>query len=160
MIEEDEVKMVEEGAIKLKVSQFHSKTKTKGFLNPVMRLNRDISLCTLTWLIESKDCNHKLKCLDAFASTGSFSFFLFFSFFNFNFFKNSLKGILGMRWASEINEKERIEITVNDLEPKCIELIQENLVLNGLEGQMILQNQDASVLLHQQSFDYVSISFF
>ena len=64
-----------EGAITVQVDATHSRPgHTEGFLNPRMRINRDLSLLTLAVLSSVSPSPaappSPIRCLDAFSATG------------------------------------------------------------------------------------------
>ena len=74
--------VVEEGAVKCVCASQHAKLpgSTPGFFNPVMRVNRDMSVCAVAAAAKSHPTDlPPMRCLDAFAASG----------------------VLGLRWAVE-----------------------------------------------------------
>ncbi|WP_148688441.1 hypothetical protein [Methanopyrus sp. SNP6] len=70
-------------------------------------------------------------------------------------------GARGIRIAVELNP----EVTVlNDLNPRAVELIEENVRLNDVEDVCRVENRDANALMHEDElsgrFDYVDIDPF
>ncbi len=113
-------------------------SKLPVFYNPVMKLNRDISVLLLK-AIEKKD----MQVCDLLAGTG----------------------IRSIRFLAEL-EKEKIRsIIINDYNEKSAELIKKNIEANrkllGKDAEIKITNQEASTLLLQSTgFDYIDIDPF
>ncbi|MCQ1535339.1 tRNA (guanine(26)-N(2))-dimethyltransferase [Methanosarcina sp. KYL-1] len=109
------------------------------FYNPEMELNRDINVAATAVFVErllgKKDLQREeVRYLDAFSASG----------------------IRGLRVAGEVG----VRATLNDWSPEAVELIQENIKLNGLEGRAEATRKNANVLLHEQKFHIVDIDPF
>ena len=104
------------------------------FYNPVMKLNRDISILLI------KSCGrNNLNICDLLAGTG----------------------IRSIRFLLEINKNKINEIVINDANKKAIDLIKKNLRLNKLKKKVNITNKDANkLLLESYGFDYIEIDPF
>lgn len=112
--------------------------KMPVFYNPVMKLNRDISILVLNAL-EKKN----MQICDLLAGTG----------------------IRSVRLLAELNKDIIKNITINDSNPKSKALIKKNITKNKKQfrsnPEIIITTEDASLLLHNSSgFDYIDIDPF
>ena len=106
------------------------------FYNPLMKLNRDISII----LLNSIDKNNMQIALPLAAS-----------------------GIRGIRFLLELKKNKIKNITFNDNSKKAITLIKKNLELNKLDNskKIKLVNKDANLFLQEsKGFDYIDIDPF
>lgn len=109
------------------------------FYNPEMELNRDINVAAtaafVKRLLERRRLEKEaLRYLDAFSASG----------------------VRGLRVAREVG----IHVLLNDWSPEATDLIQENILLNGLEERAKVTRKNANVLLHEQKFHIVDIDPF
>ena len=129
-------KTIHEGNVTLSVPKFDKvSAKAPVFYNPVMELNRDISVSALTVFRNGLD--HDISVLDAFGGTG----------------------VRGIRYAKEI---EGIEMAVvNDLNPLAVEFTKTNIQLNQLENVKVYK-EDANMILRKckGKFDVIDIDPF
>ncbi|KAK3264381.1 hypothetical protein CYMTET_26875 [Cymbomonas tetramitiformis] len=131
-----------------------------GFFNPKMKLNRDLTICTLGAAVSQRALrfsDERLpppQCLDAFAASG----------------------ILGIRWALEAARGAELVIAINDADHYCSELMMQNCALNGLpvgkpgtqdslkadapQVEMHVSCRRADALLHEQCFDFIHLDPF
>jgi len=125
--------MIQEGKAKLNVHKGKISKKLEGFYNPVMKLNRDVSVLLLN-SSSMKDMQIALPL------AGS--------------------GVRGIRFLLELKKNIVKRIVFNDYSPKSIELIKHNLKLNNLKG-FELENKDANLfLLQSKGFDYIDVDPF
>ena len=106
------------------------------FYNPVMKLNRDISIL----LLNSIDKNN-LAIADPLAGTGTRS----------------------IRFLLELSKDKIKTISINDYSSNAFELIKNNLLLNKIKinDKIIIKNEDANLfLLNSTGFDYIDIDPF
>ncbi len=90
------------------------------FFNPSMRVNRDISILAARTFSEM---NHlKLNVIDAFSATG----------------------VRGIRYALECKQTEHV--IFNDLNPRAVEFIKKNIVVNKLEVGYEVLRKDSRIL--------------
>ena len=127
---------IEEGLVKIEVPDFEKvSSKAPVFYNPVMELNRDISVVVLNQY--RKMLNHDIIIFDAFGGTG----------------------IRGARYSKEIPGVERV--LVGDVNPLAVEIARNNMQLNSIENVDVEKN-DANVLLQSNKglFDVIDIDPF
>lgn len=127
---------IEEGLVKIEVPDFEKvSAKAPVFYNPVMELNRDISVSIINQY--RRDIDHDIKIFDAFGGTG----------------------IRGARYSKEIPGVE--EVTVGDVNPCAVKIAQDNMKLNGLDNVTVEKN-DANIMLQSNKglFDVVDIDPF
>ncbi|RAP53101.1 MAG: tRNA (guanine(10)-N(2))-dimethyltransferase [Methanosphaera sp. rholeuAM270] len=127
---------IEEGLVKIEVPDFEKiSAKAPVFYNPVMELNRDISVVVLNQYRKSLD--HDIVIFDAFGGTG----------------------IRGARYSKEIPGVERV--LVGDVNPLAVEIARKNMELNDIDNVDVEKN-DANVLLQSNKglFDVVDIDPF
>jgi len=138
MVEFNEIEFlyVEEGQVRVKIPQFEKVTsRAPVFFNPVMELNRDLSVVALTQYRHLKD--EDMAICDAFGGSG----------------------IRGIRYAKEIDGVSLA--VVNDLNPLAVELANENILENGLTNVKACR-EDANLILRKckGKFDVVDIDPF
>ncbi len=126
---------ITEGEAKIKVSDEKKiSKKLEVFYNPVMKLNRDVSLL----LLNSID-NKEMQIADPLAGTG----------------------IRGIRFLKELEKNKIKNISFNDY--KSAENIKENLKLNNIKESknIVVFSKDANLfLLESNGFDYIDIDPF
>jgi tRNA (guanine26-N2/guanine27-N2)-dimethyltransferase len=138
MVEFNEIEFlyVDEGQVRVKIPQFEKVTaKAPVFFNPVMELNRDLSVTALTTYQQQKEDD--ITICDAFGGSG----------------------IRGIRYAKEI---EGVSLAVvNDLNPLAVKLTNENILENGLNNVRACR-EDANLILRKCKgrFDVVDIDPF
>ena len=131
--------IINEGSAKLKILTAEKISKEmEVFYNPVMKLNRDISVL----LLNSIDKND-LQIADPLAATG----------------------IRSIRLLKELNKNKIKRICINDFNKDSVKLIKHNLELNKIKlennKKIIIKNEDANLfLLNSQGFDYIDIDPF
>jgi len=130
--------VVKEGAIKVKVPKVKSVSKEMGvFYNPVMSINRDISVL----LLKSLNKNNMLIA-DPLAASG----------------------VRSIRFLKELKKGKIKKIYINDQNQKAVKSIKQNLALNGIkinDKKIIIKNNDANLLLlNSTGFDYIDIDPF
>ncbi|MBW2981130.1 tRNA (guanine(26)-N(2))-dimethyltransferase [Candidatus Woesearchaeota archaeon] len=129
---------IDEGKVKVRVPK-QPKVVSKEmpvFYNPVMKLNRDISVLLLN-AIDKKG----MRIADILAASG----------------------IRSIRFIRELNKGKINEITINDYSKDSIKLINENLKINKIRKnkKIKIENQDANLLLLNSSgFDYIDVDPF
>lgn len=129
-------KIIEEGKVRIKVSKENKVSKELSvFYNPVMKLNRDISVLLLK-SIEKKDL------MVALPLAGS--------------------GVRGLRFVKELSKKKIKELWINDIDKNSIKIIKQNLKLNNISDKRIkIFNMDANkFILESSGFDYIDIDPF
>ena len=131
--------IITEGSIKLKVPKAEKISKKMGvFYNPVMSLNRDVSILLLN------SVNKKgMQMADPLAATG----------------------VRSIRFLKELTKNKIKNICINDYNKDAIKLIKKNLALNKIQyknnKKIILKNEDANLLLlNSTGFDYIDIDPF
>lgn len=127
---------IEEGLVKIEVPDFEKvSAKAPVFYNPVMELNRDISVVVLNQYRKSLD--HDVVIFDAFGGTG----------------------IRGARYSKEIQGVEKV--LVGDVNPLAVEIAKKNMALNDISNVEVEKN-DANVLLQSNKglFDIIDIDPF
>jgi tRNA (guanine26-N2/guanine27-N2)-dimethyltransferase len=105
------------------------------FYNPVMKLNRDISIL----LLNSIDNNNMQIALPL---TGS--------------------GIRGLRFLKELKKNKIKSISFNDYDKKAVESIKNSFSLNRIKNKkIVVYNEDANLfLLNSSGFDYIDVDPF
>ncbi|MDK2790207.1 MAG: tRNA (guanine26-N2/guanine27-N2)-dimethyltransferase [Methanothermococcus sp.] len=118
------MKIIEEGETKLMVpeSQTLSK-KDKVFYNPIMEVNRDISVSVIQSFLNNFQRDEFLIC-DPLGGSGA----------------------RGLRYANELKFKGDLKVVIGDINPNAVKLANENLKLNGNDNVEIF-HEDANVLL-------------
>lgn len=127
---------IEEGLVRIEVPDFEKvSAKAPVFYNPVMELNRDISVVVLNQYRKTLD--HDVVIFDAFGGTG----------------------IRGARYSREIDGVERV--LVGDVNPLAVEIAKRNMELNDISNVEVEKN-DANVLLQSNKglFDIIDIDPF
>lgn len=126
-------KIIQEGKAKVKVPTEKKISKDLPvFYNPVMKLNRDISIILLN-SIENKNMQIALPL--------------------------SGTGIRGIRFLKELKKNKIKNIIFNDWSKEAVKIIKQNLKLNKLKAK--ISNQDANLfLLNSTGFDYIDIDPF
>ena len=132
------MEIITEGLAKLSVPKAEKVSKEmKVFYNPVMSLNRDISVLILNSINKGD-----MQIADPFAATG----------------------VRSIRFLKELNKTKIKKIFINDYNKNAVKLIKENLNLNKIQdkkNKIIIQNQDANLfLLNSTGFDYIDIDPF
>ncbi|MBU0667162.1 MAG: tRNA (guanine(26)-N(2))-dimethyltransferase [Nanoarchaeota archaeon] len=128
--------IVQEGKTKIEVSSEKKiSKKLPVFYNPVMKLNRDISVL----LLNSVD-NKQMQI--ALPMVGS--------------------GIRGLRFLYELKKGKLKTLFLNDYKEDFYEVLKNNFSLNeSFNGEIIVSNDDAnSFLLESSGFDYIDIDPF
>lgn len=128
-------KIIQEGKAKVKVAEAKKISKQmEVFYNPVMKLNRDVSILLLN-SVNKKDMQLALPL------AGS--------------------GIRAVRFALEL-QKGKIKIMhVNDYNKKAVQLIKKNLELNKVNKDIVIHNNEANkFLLDSTGFDYIDVDPF
>lgn len=125
-----------EGQVSVKIPVYDKvSAKAPVFYNPVMELNRDLSVTALQVYQERQD--RDIRICDAFGGSG----------------------IRGIRYAKEITRVE--SVVVNDLNPLAVEFTSENIRENSVENVRACK-EDANILLRRcrGKFDVVDIDPF
>ena len=110
----------EEGRARILYPEGKISKKDEVFFNPEMRLNRDVSILVSGAI--SKIHGLRLHIMDAFSATG----------------------VRGIRYALECENVE--EVLFNDLNPKAVELIRKNILMNELSIEYEIYRKDARIL--------------
>src|SRR3989338_11110280 len=108
------------------------------FYNPVMGINRDISVLLLNSIN-----NNDLQIADPLAASG----------------------IRSIRFLKELNKDKISRIYINDFDKNAVKSIKENLILNKIKyknnKKMTIENEDANLfLLKSTGFDYTDVDPF
>jgi tRNA (guanine26-N2/guanine27-N2)-dimethyltransferase len=124
---------IQEGKAVIRVSVANKVSKEMDvFYNPVMKLNRDISILLLNCIGEAG-----LNIADPLAGSG----------------------IRAIRFMLELKKNKIRTITANDYSLKAVKSIKNNLSLNKIK--IIIKNEDANLfLLNSTGFDYIDIDPF
>ena len=130
--------IINEGSINLKIPKAEKISKEMDvFYNPVMGLNRDISILLLNSINKEN-----MQIADPLAATG----------------------VRSIRFLKELSKNKIKNIYINDYNKDAISLIKQNLALNKIQyknKKIIIKNQDANLfLLNSNGFDYVDIDPF
>jgi len=128
--------LVKEGKVTVKVAVGKISKQMGVFYNPVMKLNRDISILLLN-SIDGDRLNIGLPL------AGS--------------------GIRPIRFLKELNKSKIKTISINDYSNKAIKSIKNNFKLNKLKisKKVSIKNEDANLfLLNSKGFDYIDIDPF
>ena len=122
--------IIKEGSAIIKIPEHKISKKMPVFYNPVMKLNRDISV----QIVKYYKPKNIIDLLDA-------------------------SGIRSIRFIKEANAE---NIVINDLNPKAIKNIKQNLKLSKIKNKNIkISNQDANLLLRSsKKFDYIDLDPF
>ncbi len=113
--------------------------KSPVFYNPVMKLNRDLSVLAIQ--VFQRELGEPIKICEPLAGSG----------------------IRGMRWAKEITGVE--SIVLNDANPHAYSLIQRNVQTNKMQQTITVHNSSANLLLQEYSsradrFDVIDLDPF
>lgn len=130
------MKIIQEGKAKINISPAKKISKQmEVFYNPVMKLNRDISVVLLN-SIKDKQMQIALPLVGT--------------------------GIRGIRFFQELKKDKIRLLAMNDYSENAVKLIKKNLILNKIDSRLIeLHNQDANrFLLESTGFDYIDIDPF
>lgn len=131
--------IINEGSIKLKIPKAEKISRgMQVFYNPVMSLNRDISVL----LLNSINKNN-LQIADPLAATG----------------------VRSLRFLKELNKNKTKNVCINDNNKNAIIFIKQNLSLNKISyknnEKIIIKNEDANLfLLKSTGFDYIDLDPF
>jgi tRNA (guanine26-N2/guanine27-N2)-dimethyltransferase len=117
----------------------YAPSKAPVFYNPVMELNRDISVLALQ--AYQRMVNKKLGVCEPLASSG----------------------VRGVRYAAEIRGIKKV--LVNDISTRAVQLAKQNVQLNNLDDNVSVSHKDANCLLGchsapQKRFDVVDLDPF
>ena len=135
--------LIEEGTTKILTPISNKSDKIISnvpvFFNPIMELNRDISIAVtavfVNRLIEKKNiCLSDIRYADALAASG----------------------VRGVRIANEIG----LDTTINDWKQSSYNLIKKNIQLNSLEKLAKATHNNANVLLYSDAYHIVDIDPF
>ena len=132
------MRIITEGSARLKIPEAEKISKSMGvFYNPVMGLNRDISI-----LLLNSVSKNNMQIADPLAATGARS----------------------IRFLKELSKNKIKKIYVNDYSKDSVDLIKQNLKLNKIvynNKKIIIKNEDANLfLLNSAGFDYIDIDPF
>lgn len=128
--------IIKEGLVEIEVPDFEKvSSEAPVFYNPVMEMNRDISVVVINQY--KKQIDHDISICDAFGGTG----------------------IRGARYSKEVSGVERV--VVGDVNPLAVEMAKKNMELNGISNVDVEKN-DANILLQSNKglFDVVDIDPF
>ena len=128
--------IITEGKARIIASKGKISAKMPVFYNPVMKLNRDISLLLLNSLRKNR-----LRVADPLAASG----------------------VRAIRFLLELKKDKIKRIAINDANEKAVEAIIRNLKLNKIDMSKVeVYNNDANLFLLESSvsFDYVDIDPF
>lgn len=131
-----DIKTIKEGLVEIKTPEFHKiSSKAPVFYNPVMELNRDLSILAIKAYLG--DSMRQINICDAFGGSG----------------------IRGIRYSKEIPEVENVAIS--DINPVAVQFTEENIELNGLNNVNVFR-EDANIFLRKcrGKFDIVDIDPF
>lgn len=131
-----DIKTIHEGLVEIKTPEFDKvSSKAPVFYNPVMELNRDLSILAIKTYQENLGRN--ISICDAFGGSG----------------------IRGVRYAKEIEAVENVAIS--DINPLAVQYAEENIELNHLINVKVYK-EDANILLRKcrGKFDIVDIDPF
>ncbi|MEK6967937.1 MAG: methyltransferase [Nanoarchaeota archaeon] len=126
--------MITEGKAKIaaKIEKIPTR-KMEVFYNPVMKLNRDISIALLTVLNEKN-----LVVADPLAGSG----------------------VRAIRFLKELPKRTIKKIYVNDRSSTAVASIKKNLKINKISKKIIISQKDANEFLKLGKFDYIDIDPF
>lgn len=131
-----EIKTIHEGLVEIKTPEFDKvSSKAPVFYNPVMELNRDLSILAIKTYQENLGRN--ISICDAFGGSG----------------------IRGVRYAKEIEAVENVAIS--DINPLAVQYAEENIKLNHVNNVKVYK-EDANILLRKcrGKFEIVDIDPF
>ncbi|MBW2982090.1 tRNA (guanine(26)-N(2))-dimethyltransferase [Candidatus Woesearchaeota archaeon] len=125
-------KIIEEGKAKIKIGvEEKISKKLPVFYNPVMKLNRDISILLLD-VIDNKEMQIGLPL--------------------------SATGIRGIRFLKELPKTKIKVVKFNDFDKNSVKVIKQNLKINKIKSKIEVFNQDANLfMLEHPGFDYIDI---
>ena len=140
--------IVNEGKVNVLVPQLkafvkepsdYAPSKAPVFYNPVMELNRDISV--LAFQAYQRMVNREISICEPLASAG----------------------IRGVRFAAEIHGAKRV--LINDMSERAVKLAKRNVQLNNLQDRVEVRNKDANCLLSchgalRKRFDVIDVDPF
>src|SRR3989338_5496254 len=131
------MEIVNEGSAKLGIPKAEKISKKMDvFYNPVMSLNRDISVLLLNSINKSS-----MQIADPLAATG----------------------VRSIRFLKELYRNKIKKIYINDNNRSAVKLIKKNLKLNDIKikNGIIISNKDANLfILNSTGFDYIDIDPF
>jgi tRNA (guanine26-N2/guanine27-N2)-dimethyltransferase len=128
--------LINEGQVKIRIPPFEKvSSRAPVFYNPVMELNRDLSVLALQQF--ESQIEKGLSICDAFGGSG----------------------IRGIRYAKEVSGVEKV--VINDVNPRAVALARGNYLENGLDNISVCQ-KDANLLLRlcKGKFNVVDIDPF
>lgn len=131
-----DIKNIKEGLVEINTPEFDKvSSKAPVFYNPVMELNRDLSVLAIKTY--QKDLGHEINVCDAFGGSG----------------------IRGVRYAKEIAEVSKV--VIGDINPLAIQFANQNIEINDLDNVKVCK-EDANILLRKcrGKFDVVDIDPF
>ncbi|MEN4006367.1 MAG: tRNA (guanine(10)-N(2))-dimethyltransferase [Methanobacteriaceae archaeon] len=131
-----DIKIIHEGLVKIKTPEFDRiSSKTPVFYNPVMELNRDLSILAIKTYQE--ELGREISICDSFGGSG----------------------IRGVRYAKEIDTVKNV--VISDINPIAVQFTEENIELNRLSNVEVFK-EDANILLRKcrGKFDVVDIDPF
>lgn len=131
-----EIKTIKEGLVTVKAPEFNKvSSKAPVFYNPVMELNRDLSVLAIK--AYQKELSREISICDAFGGSG----------------------IRGIRYAKEIDDVSNVVIT--DINPLAVQYANENIEMNNLNNVKVYK-EDSNILLRKcrGKFDVVDIDPF
>ena len=140
----NDLKLFNEGLVGFYASKHNLRTKNSVFYNPMMRVNRDITLLLLKVLIKHKLIKNKIRFLDLMAASG----------------------VRSLRIIKEIGLDSIEEIIINDISKKCYDTIIKNLTYNNIHKnikskKVIVKNENAlELLLKNKVFDFIQVDPF
>ncbi|MBI4452774.1 hypothetical protein HY637_05060 [Candidatus Woesearchaeota archaeon] len=131
--------IINEGAAKIRINKIEKISKEMGvFYNPVMSLNRDISILLLNSVNKAN-----MQTADPLAASG----------------------VRSIRFIKELGKNKAKNISINDINKNAVKSIKENLALNKIQyknnKKIFITNKDANLfLLNSNGFDYIDIDPF
>jgi len=142
------LELIEEGEVKVLVPKLkafverpneYSPSKAPVFFNPVMEFNRDIAV--LATQAYQRIVSRKISICEPLTGCG----------------------LRGIRFAKEVEGVK--SVVINDINEKAYELAKYNVTANGLEGCILIYNEDANLLLSRYAapgrrFDVIDIDPF
>ncbi len=117
----------------------YAPSKAPVFYNPVMELNRDISVLAIQAYQQKR--GREITVCEPLASSG----------------------VRGVRYAAEIHSV--IKVVVNDISARAVKVAKHNVELNNLQDRVVVSHKDANCLLSchgkpRQRFDVVDLDPF
>ncbi|MEN4017439.1 MAG: tRNA (guanine(10)-N(2))-dimethyltransferase [Methanobacterium sp.] len=131
-----DIKIIHEGLVKIKTPEFDRiSSKAPVFYNPVMELNRDLSILAIKTYQE--ELRREISICDSFGGSG----------------------IRGVRYAKEIDTVKNV--VISDINPIAVQFAEKNIKLNRLSNVEVFK-EDANILLRKcrGKFDVVDIDPF